>query len=243
MRARSLMAMAAVAAAISAGGCGSDDGVQPGERPRVESRVADRSEVTSRGRADVYGPDNPYTAETVARLLRRPDVDRVAAQFEALGLAWSPGDCSVIEGTSDGRAVVATFLAFSAAGGESGVLACFESDGRMTLAPAIFTPDTADRAEATEGLRVDTTPFPPGSSEDAERWSPEQWNQFWECMLVRAPGPVTACFSACLFIGPGYFHCALACTVTQSAAAVVHCVIQVSFAGDETRSKEPRTDG
>lgn len=207
--------------------------------PAAFEKTPDVTEVTSRGESRLYAAGNAFTDVTVKRLLQSGDVARAVERFEAMGMRVAPEDCMVIENVADGKTATATFVAFAplaADAVESGVLLCVERGEERVLAPATFAPQPARFGSYTrvaDGLWIDADPFtgPDTSPEDAQRWSSQQWNQFWGCMLNAAPIPMAACTVSCAFTGPAYGQCVITCVAAQAVTAIIRCAIGVLTSG------------
>jgi hypothetical protein len=249
-RIKLLLALPA-AVVIAAAGCDRNHTTTPEPPGAVTGeKTPDRTAVTSRMTARLYQPGNPFTDATVARLAARRDVQALLGQFAALGLAMSPDESMVVEGVAENGDVTATFIAMTAMPGAvgSGVLGCFERRGELVLAPATFAPSPDPPATTlflTDNLWLNIAPFqgPEGSTAETQRWTPEQWNRFWQCMQVRAPGAMTACTFSCPYIDPFLFsQCTMFCLAAEAFLDVVHCVAGVTFPGDGGRGRRPRVE-
>ena len=71
---------------------------------------------------------------------------------------------------------------------------------------------------------------------DAERWSTEQWDQFFTCVWNRAAEAALACYISC-----GHFNqCTLVCVATAVIEAVLPCIEQVRASSVSAKEGQPQ---
>jgi hypothetical protein len=215
------------------------------DEPPAKATVPDLVEETDGGKYRFYDPWNPYTTASIDRLLERSDVDELLVAFEDRGLQLSAQNCVVIEGDDRAGSTRATLIALAPpddTGSEFAVLACLEHNGAFMTAPALFTnaPTKPDAPEVAPGLWLDTGPVL--TTEEAARWEHQEWNLFWRCMVMHAPGPMATCTVYCAIMGPAYMQCTFTCVAAQALGAMVRCVASVMVQDTRHADDRPRVE-
>jgi hypothetical protein len=188
-------------------------------------------------KGEVYASGHPYHEQAAAQWLRQTDVAGTIAAFEARGYELSPdGGCTVdVRDRTISTAV--TFLALHGTGpsaDRSVLVACYGVDGEPGLSAAEFS---IDKPGGETGWRQIgdmgwiRTGRPAGVEVSAARFDELSWLVFWDCLMTSAPSTMIACAYACTYVGPGYWHCMLACAFTQTAIKVTACLIKTFLCG------------
>ena len=194
----------------------------------------------------VYFAGNPYHENIFTGLLEQADVSVMLGTFEARGFELSPARCFTIDGNDGDSAGSVTFIVLEGAGqvGDQTVLiACFDVDGKAGVSPAVFSvqePDDEPGWTSIGDYGWMKTGGLDGIDRSAARFDSWSWGFFWDCMKIKAPGPMVGCSITCLMVGPGYWHCMLTCVATQAVVATVSCVIQTCRNGATDKKEDPK---
>ena len=116
------------------------------------------------------------------------------------------------------------------------MIACIERGGRITIAPAIFSPTPTARSgeyvNLVNGVWMNTTLFGEmgRSSQDSARLDQRFWNEFWNCIVTNVPSEAAACGLTCTLFLPAYGQCLFTCITSQAVTTAVRCLLTTSLA-------------
>ncbi len=197
-------------------------------------------------RGEMFSAGNPYHDNIFEDLMRQAEVSTVVQIFEKRGFELSPANCFTIAGDDGESAGTMTFVVLDGAGrvaDQTVMIACFDVDGVTGVSPAVYSvyePDDPADWTQLEGYGWMKTGESDGISPSSARISKWSWPYFWQCMKVKAPGPMIGCAFTCAIVGPGFGHCMMTCAATQAIIAMATCMFKTVNNGSTDKKEDPK---
>jgi len=225
--------------------CQGDDApviVSNSDQPPDPEDIEDGEKTTG----EMFSAGNPYHDIIFEDLLQQAEVLTVVHTIEARGFELSPASCFTIAGDDGESAGTVTFVVLEGTGrvaDQTVMIACFDVDGVTGISAAVYSvyePDDLSGWTQLEGFGWMKTGSSDGINRSTARIDSWSWPYFWECMKVKAPGPIIGCSFTCAVVGPGFWHCMMTCAATQAMVATVTCMINTFRNGATDKKEDPK---